>query len=261
MIAPVLASLGVFRSLTKHHRPSSYCHWPGYASRIVFERYSHVKKHSSKASSRSDAPIDAQETASLIAAAKHFWDEHHHARHVLTHVPSSEKSVLAFLRSFFHETTTEVGTATGTLRPWQRVEWVRVVYNGDDITSMIPACLAERWIIAHVLAHHMSTTNEVPSSSSSSSSTSSNVSELATFVASHKQDLLVLARRFFTTSTSSDVLPFTLCSSVGFRHQIEDLIAPSGTLSAACERPVPDYSQAGVSAAAAAATATTTEKA
>jgi hypothetical protein len=218
VIAPVLASLGVFRTLARHHRPTSHCHWPGYASRIVFERYS-------TSSNRPTGDNREEENLSnMMAVAKQWWKDHHNVRFLLASVPSSDSSLLEYLQYMF-------GATKGDSNSKMRTEWVRIVYNGEDITQMIPSCHVEQWIIANVIAHHLPT--KTPDSLPGMST--SNSSELTKFIDIHRKDLIQLGHRIFgKKGGSKEGVAFTLCSSHAFRLQVADLIAPSDSFAAAC---------------------------
>lgn len=109
VIAPVLASLGVYEG--------SLCAWPPYASRIVFELW-HARETAAGADLASPREMKLQ-------GRQFGWKPDLLGPSIvsLSGFPQqpSQREVLSYLKSF-----------------------VRVVFNGMDITQQIPACRAER---------------------------------------------------------------------------------------------------------------------
>lgn len=225
VIAPVLASLGIFRIIGRNHRPSSYCNWPGYASRIIFERYS---TKSTKSSAVKAAVVAHKgEFDTIISAGKKFWDDHHFVRQLISTIPTTEQAMMKYIQTISSPQT----------------QWIRVLFNGDDITQSIPTCLAEKWIISHIVSHYFSSADSSSSKSSNinqqNTSTASSASsvEVSRFIKENEVTILTLAKRMFVPIAESQQLTipeFTLCSHHAFSQQINDLIAPASDLASAC---------------------------
>lgn len=164
VLGPVLAALGVFHD--------SMCYWPSYASRIVFELYSVAKVKQSKSISVSDLQGKA---AAYLKKLTDFKVEYH--------------------------TFDEAFEANDSLQQIQKrldsEHYVRVVYNGLDITSRIPACLHERVALAKAI-------------------TKKDISSIP------DRDLDLLR------------LDFPLCSLISFEEQVMQMIAPFPDLTSAC---------------------------
>lgn len=119
VIAPVLASLGVYRD--------NLCRWPPYASRIIFELWQ---------------PVASLNNGVSISANSVIRDRSRHAMPPEALTALSEKNAGLYL----------LRTAnTSALLALNRDElvsyfnsFVRVIFNGRDITKLIPQCAEER---------------------------------------------------------------------------------------------------------------------
>lgn len=113
VIAPVLAGLGVYRD--------HLCRWPGYASSIVFELWQ-PEKNSTSEQIPPPVPADVSSTAGVTAPA---------LRGLQTLFPSIATPAPG-------ETLSALGQA------YYANSFVRVFFNGEDVTQRIPACVEER---------------------------------------------------------------------------------------------------------------------
>ncbi len=166
VIAPILSALGVYRS-------ASLCYWPGYASRIVFELWkptSHSVHHIAK------GEIIPYEEAIRIAGT------------FLNKAPPAK------LKMAYH--TVNI-TQLITQIEENRELFVRVVYNGKDVTQLIPTCAHERIAIAKAIVD---------------------------------KSIQLVSKSLLLQLDSS----FPLCSVVSFKQQVQDLIAPFQSVSDAC---------------------------
>jgi hypothetical protein len=141
--AAMLTSLGVFSS--------SYCEWPGYAARIVLEVWQPRSLTSSSSSSSSSSSFSSSanlrgsvysEQESIVFAFPGFSKLFPH----LLSVPATTNS-----SSSSSSQSAGTGTGTGTFVPKQELylralphTFVRVLYQGVDVTQRIPSCSAER---------------------------------------------------------------------------------------------------------------------
>lgn len=107
VIAPVLAGLGVYRD--------HLCRWPGYASSIVFELWQPEKNNTFSPVS---PPVQAGAGASMPQGLKTLFPS------ILTPAPGETLSTLG--------------------QTYYANSFVRVFFNGEDVTQRIPACVAER---------------------------------------------------------------------------------------------------------------------
>jgi hypothetical protein len=105
VIAPVLSALGVYRY------GGPLCTWPGYASRVVFELWMHKDGKSNGAG------------AGAASVSENEWEQYTALHTVYPEMASSVSSPVR--ASYAHA-------------------FMRVLYNGQDITQMIPECRAER---------------------------------------------------------------------------------------------------------------------
>eukprot|EP01032_Pedospumella_encystans_P017089 gene17089-19481_t len=107
VIAPVLAGLGVYRD--------HLCRWPGYASSIVFELWQPAKNNTLSPLS---PPVQAGAAASVPQGLKTLFPS------IVTPAPGETISTLG--------------------QTYYANSFVRVFFNGEDVTQRIPACVAER---------------------------------------------------------------------------------------------------------------------
>lgn len=168
VIAPVLSALGVYHD--------SLCYWPGYASRIVFELYAVTKTKQIK-----EIPVTELQSKAKDYMTKLIKFKHEH-------------------RTFDDSFASDESAAVIQKR-LQSDHYVRVVYNGIDVTTRIPGCLHER--IALSQAIQKSKIAKIPD-----------------------RDLELLR------------LDFPLCSLVAFEEQIQQMIAPFKSLKDACNAKV-----------------------
>mmetsp|Transcript_7274 Transcript_7274/g.7980 ORF Transcript_7274/g.7980 Transcript_7274/m.7980 type:complete len:220 (-) Transcript_7274:83-742(-) len=144
------------------------CRWPQYASRIIFELWE----------------IGANEVTAL---------------------PAAKLSQAASIYLTKHPGN-DVGSAELNTEEMKRVleekYFVRVLFNGEDVTQRIPTCVSERKRIAEYYS------KEETSVSASS---------------------VLWSQLVFTDKR------FSLCSLVSFTKQIQSMIAPHSTISEACE--------------------------
>ncbi len=148
------------------------CYWPGYASRIVFELYAVTKTKQIKDIPVSDLQTKAKEYMTKLTKFKH---EHR----------------------TFDDSFSSDESATVIQNRLHSNHYVRVVYNGIDVTTRIPGCLHERIALAQAI--QKSKISKIPD-----------------------RDLELLR------------LDFPLCSIVAFEEQIQQMIAPHKTLKEAC---------------------------
>eukprot|EP01033_Poteriospumella_lacustris_P007793 gene7793-5606_t len=194
---------------------------------FLHERYTPVA-----ASTVNGGEVTAEEWTAVRAAAKVFWDDVHQQRQFFMHVPSTDRDLLRVLQPLVTLVTSSDGAGaapkTATTTPTGAAHWVRVVFNGDDVTQSIPACVLERWVVAHVLVQHMS--SSAPSTTTATAATASASTTLADFVRDHRRALTRLGQRLFTApAAGSTSVAFSLCSGAAFTAQIADLLAASTT--------------------------------
>jgi hypothetical protein len=171
VIAPVLSALGIYR----HPR---FCRWPQYASRIIFEVYERKKTNNNNNNEVGTGMEQERMKSAILDYRKQSMNNND--------FKGDLKSVLS------------VAEVKEIL---QENNFVRVLFNGEDVTPFIPTCVTEKESIALLIER-----NELLPSSSS----------FPSWV-------------FHTFSGN-----FTLCSMRSFTKQIQNMISPHQTIEQAC---------------------------
>jgi hypothetical protein len=170
VIAPVLSALGIYR----HPR---FCRWPQYASRIIFEVYERKKTNNNN---EVGTRIDQERMKSAILDYRKQSMNNNDLK-------VESKSVLS---------------VTEAKEILQENNFVRVLFNGEDVTPFIPTCVIEKESIARLIERN----DLLPTSASSYPS-------------------------WVHHSFSGN---FTLCSMRSFTKQIQNMISPHQTIEKAC---------------------------
>jgi hypothetical protein len=182
VIAPVLAALGVYKD--------RLCRWPQYASRIIFEVYELTIKNTENP--RIDNNI-------VISAAKDYLKRthHYHTERIRSRIfHSSSSSSSAASPSSFPLSSSEIEELIHLSR---EKYFLRVLFNGEDITELIPTCQEERLLFATAIAN--------------------------------SQYLVDSENWIFSLLTSK----IPLCTIGSFTKQIKSMILPHKTIHEACK--------------------------
>jgi len=175
VIAPLLAALGVYRS-------NGLCIWPGYASRIVFELYKPLLPYNEDIHHLPKIELLDSSSNAIVIANKYLTSQSKLAstliKKTILHSGINITSIIEAIES-------------------HRELFVRVIYNGKDITQYIPMCQHERIAIAKAIVD---------------------------------QEIPILSKSLLLLLESN----FPLCSIASFHQQIQELIRPYKTVVDAC---------------------------
>jgi hypothetical protein len=184
VIAPVLSSLGVYFG--------DLCKWPSYASRIIVEVWTKSSSDISATSAKGKVKV-----STVIAAAKDF----------LHRIDERDQHSISFRGNTYNAITPSISKkdeqdARSLL---SQMKFVRVIYNGKDITRRIPSCVDERVKLAKYFL-------------------STSVASAATLDTSFVDEWVL---GMFSNN-------FSLCTMSSFEHQVRSQIAPYNNIDDAC---------------------------
>lgn len=113
----------------------------------------------------------------------------------------------------------------------QERHWIRVIFNGDDVTQYLPACRTERWILAQILVKnrlHLGHSAGDGPNPQQDQHQAARLWQLA-------QRLLSSSSPSSSGTAADSVGAFTLCSAHALRDYVtHDLLAPFTTFEEAC---------------------------
>jgi len=238
VIAPVLSSLGVYRH-------EALCKWPGYASRIVFEvwqhtshdEYSQQQTRKQQQRSLSSPHVQSGEATGDAAAAT--------ARMNTDAVFRGLKLVYPLLFDQITAATTEVvaeppvlAAAAAAAAPSRSTAYIlssvtarqssyihsfiRINFNGQDITSLVPTCISERELQKQEEFTTNNRRNHLKSRARKERSSGS-----------HLMDDHVQQRQYIMQQIRKEKT--TLCSLDALVRQVHSLLGDSSSISEACK--------------------------
>ncbi len=176
VIAPVLSALGVYRHQT-------LCHWPQYASRIVFELWER----------RTPDPTTPEEITGSRVSKEEIA---HAANYYLKKAPQMSSPTSSAAAAFSESELAQLADLS------KEAYFVRVIYNGRDVTELIPTCQQERAQFARAIASQQYLTDS---------------------------DWI----RLMLHNPMNGKFP--LCTLKSFTRQIKQMISPHETISEACD--------------------------
>lgn len=196
VIAPVLASLGVYRG--------DLCRWPPYASRIIFELWQPVANLNNN---KSDDPT----LTNMIS------EERKNDISLESLAALSERIVGLYLLHAVN--TSALSTPNRNELVSYSNSFVRVIFNGRDITQLIPQCADERSKVSEINF----------SDESISSSDNEHTNDTAEMLSHLEQTRSNLIARLMKSGSS-------LCSVEALAKQVKGMLGEYDNLESACEQ-------------------------